>query len=86
MFDSYFADRRANPTLAFPADCFLDCSQTLPGSNLGPDTGYPELNFSLFSLIRAGKCRYVSQIRPRPLPFTSFLIDYSLTVIPFDAV
>jgi hypothetical protein len=31
-------------------------NQAVPGSNLGPDTGYPDLDFSLFSTSALSKC------------------------------
>jgi hypothetical protein len=46
------------------------------GSNFDPETSYPARGFSQLSSF--------TQIRPQPLPFTSFTIDYYLTMLPFD--
>jgi hypothetical protein len=47
------------------------------GSNLGQDTGYPELDFSLFSSAPPQEFWDSTSIRPRPLPSNWSLINPS---------
>jgi hypothetical protein len=43
--------------------------------NLGPETGYHDSDFRDFPQNLQTNAGIVSQIRPRPLPFTFFLIN-----------
>jgi hypothetical protein len=58
------------------------------GSNLGPETGYNDRNFSWFSSIPPGTCRDSTLIRPyRFLPYFSFsLLSINHPVIRLCAV
>jgi hypothetical protein len=54
----------------------------LPGSNLGSETLYPdEVSSCVFSQSPQQRSGIASQIKPRMLPSTELLVDYSL--IPF---
>jgi hypothetical protein len=54
----------------------LLCIREVPGSNLGPETGYPDWGFPQSF---QANTEIVPFIRPRPLSSTSFSIHYSLS-------
>jgi hypothetical protein len=58
----------------------------VPISNLGPETGHADLDFTCFSSSLQPNTIIAPQIRPRPLLPTSFPIHYSLIVPSFDTV
>jgi hypothetical protein len=58
------------------------CIREMLGSNLGPDTGYPHLEFSRVFPVPPCKPRNNTPIRQLPLPSKSFPIHNS-PVIPY---
>jgi hypothetical protein len=55
------------------------------GSNLGPKTGYPDYVWCGFPQSFQANSGILAQIRPRPLPSTSFTIHHSRIILPFDS-
>jgi hypothetical protein len=58
----------------------------VPGSNLGPEAGYPAAVFRRLSQSLQEMLVEFLKIRPRPLPYASFLIYRSLITPSFDAI
>jgi len=63
----------------------MTCSLEMPGSNIDQDTKYPQ-NFRGFPQSLQTNYWKVSPIEIRPLPFTSFLLLYSLVFLLFDLI
>jgi hypothetical protein len=64
----------------------VGCIREVLGSNLGPYIDYPEWSFRCFPQSLREDAGIVPQIRPLPIPFTSFPIYYSLVVLSISAV
>jgi hypothetical protein len=56
----------------------------VPGSNLGPKTGYTSWGSLWFSSIPSDKCQDRPQVRPGPLPSASFEIRYPWLIQSLD--
>lgn len=63
----------------------MTCSLEMPGWNLDQDTKYPQ-NFRGFPQSLQKNYWKVSPTGIRPLPFTSFLLLYSLVFLLFDLI
>jgi hypothetical protein len=58
----------------------------VPGSNLGPETGYNDLSFSWFSVVVPGKFLCNTLNGARRHSSTAFTIYHSLITLSFDAM
>jgi hypothetical protein len=56
------------------------------GSDLDPDSGYPDLGISWVSSLALDKFWDCAFVKPRPLPSKSFAICHSSVILPFDAL
>jgi hypothetical protein len=58
--------------------------QEVFNSTLGRDTGYPDWDFSLLSVLFPGKCLDGTSIKPVLLHSTFFPVHHSFIISPFD--
>jgi hypothetical protein len=59
---------------------FLRISE-VPGSNLDPETGYPDLRFSWFSSVPPGECRHITL---KQTTAASFRILSNLSIVYYS--
>jgi hypothetical protein len=65
---------------------FLLRIREVSGSNLGPQTGYPNYGFRGFSSLSKRILGWYLQIWPQPLPSKSFPIHHALVILSFDTI
>jgi hypothetical protein len=73
------------PNVVFERLAFLLRNSEIPGENFGPDTGW-FYKFFFFSQPFKENAGIVPYIRSRTLPFMSFAIYYSVTIISFEEI
>jgi hypothetical protein len=69
----------------FPSHLIIFRILKVPGSNLGPEIGYPGWEFHGFLQSLQANAEKAPEIRPRQLPSISFPIHYSLIIPSSDA-